>query len=60
MDIGFFTMPIHPVGRSIAETLQEDRELALVADRLGFTEGLAECLSAQQQGTINREGCAKR
>ena len=39
MDIGFFTMPIHPVGRSIAETLQEDRELALVADRLGFTEG---------------------
>jgi alkanesulfonate monooxygenase SsuD/methylene tetrahydromethanopterin reductase-like flavin-dependent oxidoreductase (luciferase family) len=39
MDLGFFTMPIHPLGRSITETLKEDRELALVADRLGFTEG---------------------
>jgi len=32
-------MPIHPVGRVVAETLKEDRELAIVADRLGFTEG---------------------
>ena len=39
MDLGFFTMPIHPLHRSVTETLQEDRELALVADRLGFTEG---------------------
>jgi alkanesulfonate monooxygenase SsuD/methylene tetrahydromethanopterin reductase-like flavin-dependent oxidoreductase (luciferase family) len=39
MNLGFFTMPIHPLGRSVTETLKEDRELALVADRLGFTEG---------------------
>jgi alkanesulfonate monooxygenase SsuD/methylene tetrahydromethanopterin reductase-like flavin-dependent oxidoreductase (luciferase family) len=39
MDLGFFTMPIHPLGRSVTETLKEDRELALIADRLGFTEG---------------------
>jgi alkanesulfonate monooxygenase SsuD/methylene tetrahydromethanopterin reductase-like flavin-dependent oxidoreductase (luciferase family) len=39
MKLGFFTMPIHPVGRNLTETLKEDRELALVADRLGFTEG---------------------
>ena len=39
MKLGFFTMPIHPVGRSLAETLREDRELALIADRLGFVEG---------------------
>ena len=39
MKLGFFTMPIHPLGRSMTETLKEDRELALVADRLGFTEG---------------------
>ncbi len=39
MHLGFFTMPIHPLGRSVTETLKEDRELALVADRLGFTEG---------------------
>jgi alkanesulfonate monooxygenase SsuD/methylene tetrahydromethanopterin reductase-like flavin-dependent oxidoreductase (luciferase family) len=39
MKLGFFTMPIHPLGRNLTETLQEDRELALVADRLGFVEG---------------------
>ena len=32
-------MPIHPVGRNFLETLKEDRELALVAERLGFIEG---------------------
>jgi alkanesulfonate monooxygenase SsuD/methylene tetrahydromethanopterin reductase-like flavin-dependent oxidoreductase (luciferase family) len=39
MELGFFTMPIHPPGRSLAETLEEDRELVLLADELGFTEG---------------------
>jgi alkanesulfonate monooxygenase SsuD/methylene tetrahydromethanopterin reductase-like flavin-dependent oxidoreductase (luciferase family) len=39
MELGFFTMPIHPPGRKLAETLEEDRELVLLADRLGFTEG---------------------
>lgn len=39
MDLGFFTMPIHPLHRSVTDTLREDRELALIADRLGFTEG---------------------
>ena len=39
MELGFFTMPIHPLHRNVTETLQEDRELALVADRLGFREG---------------------
>jgi alkanesulfonate monooxygenase SsuD/methylene tetrahydromethanopterin reductase-like flavin-dependent oxidoreductase (luciferase family) len=32
-------MPIHPPGRNLAETLEEDRELVLLADALGFTEG---------------------
>ena len=40
MDLGFFTMPIHPPGRNLTETLKEDREFALFADELGFTEGL--------------------
>jgi alkanesulfonate monooxygenase SsuD/methylene tetrahydromethanopterin reductase-like flavin-dependent oxidoreductase (luciferase family) len=39
MDLGLFTMPIHPPGRHLAETLEEDRELVLLADQLGFTEG---------------------
>ena len=39
MQLGFFTMPIHPVGRSLTETLEEDRELAIIAEQLGFIEG---------------------
>jgi len=39
MQLGFFTMPVHPLGRNLAETLAEDRELALVAEKLGFVEG---------------------
>jgi alkanesulfonate monooxygenase SsuD/methylene tetrahydromethanopterin reductase-like flavin-dependent oxidoreductase (luciferase family) len=39
MRLGFFTMPIHPPGRNYTETLKEDRELVLLADRLGFEEG---------------------
>jgi alkanesulfonate monooxygenase SsuD/methylene tetrahydromethanopterin reductase-like flavin-dependent oxidoreductase (luciferase family) len=39
MKLGFFTMPIHPVGRPLRETLAEDRELAVVAEQNGFVEG---------------------
>ncbi len=39
LKVGFFTMPIHPLHRPLHETLREDRELTLVADRLGFVEG---------------------
>ena len=35
MKLGFFTMPIHPLGRNLTEVCKEDRELALIADRLG-------------------------
>jgi alkanesulfonate monooxygenase SsuD/methylene tetrahydromethanopterin reductase-like flavin-dependent oxidoreductase (luciferase family) len=39
MNLGFFTMPIHPPGRRLADTLEEDRALVLLADELGLTEG---------------------
>lgn len=39
MDLGLFTMPIHPPGRNYTETLKEDRELFVLADKLGFKEG---------------------
>ena len=39
MRLGFFTMPIHPPGRDWTKTLNEDRELVLLADKLGFIEG---------------------
>ena len=31
-------MPLHPPGRNITQTLQEDREAVILADRLGFSE----------------------
>lgn len=31
-------MPLHPPGRNVTETLKEDREAVLLADRLGYTE----------------------
>lgn len=39
MKLGFFTMPIHPPGRGLTDTLKEDRELVLLAEDLGFVEG---------------------
>ena len=39
MKLGFFTMPLHPLTRNLVETLNEDRELAIIAEKLGFVEG---------------------
>ena len=36
MRLGFFTMPMHPMHRSWTETLQEDRQAVILADKLGF------------------------
>ena len=38
MDIGFFTMPIHPIDKDYKKSLLEDRHAFLLADRLGFSE----------------------
>jgi alkanesulfonate monooxygenase SsuD/methylene tetrahydromethanopterin reductase-like flavin-dependent oxidoreductase (luciferase family) len=38
MKYSCFMMPLHPPGRNVTETLQEDREAVLLADRLGFAE----------------------
>ncbi|NBR81102.1 MAG: LLM class flavin-dependent oxidoreductase, partial [Betaproteobacteria bacterium] len=38
MELGTFMMPLHPPGRVPSETLQEDREAILLADRLGYRE----------------------
>ena len=39
MKLGFFIMPVHPPARQYAETLKEDREAFILADRLGYSEG---------------------
>jgi alkanesulfonate monooxygenase SsuD/methylene tetrahydromethanopterin reductase-like flavin-dependent oxidoreductase (luciferase family) len=38
MKLGFFTMPIHPLGKDWRLSLREDREAFLLADELGFNE----------------------
>lgn len=38
MDLAYFTMPLHPDSRPLVDTLREDREAFLFADKLGFSE----------------------
>ncbi len=39
MNLGFFTMPIHPLEKDWRTSLREDREAFILADQLGFSEG---------------------
>jgi alkanesulfonate monooxygenase SsuD/methylene tetrahydromethanopterin reductase-like flavin-dependent oxidoreductase (luciferase family) len=39
MQLGFFTMPIHPLNKDWRVSLREDREAFILADELGFAEG---------------------
>jgi alkanesulfonate monooxygenase SsuD/methylene tetrahydromethanopterin reductase-like flavin-dependent oxidoreductase (luciferase family) len=41
MNLGFFTMPIHPLDKDWRQSLREDREAFVLADELGFTEAYA-------------------
>ncbi|VCU69620.1 3,6-diketocamphane 1,6 monooxygenase [Pigmentiphaga humi] len=38
MKLGMFMMPLHPPGRPMQQTLQEDREAILLAEALGYAE----------------------
>lgn len=38
MKLGYFTMPVHPAEREWADTLREDREAVILADKLGFND----------------------
>ena len=38
MELSFFTMPIHPLGKAISQCIAEDREAFLLAEELGFAE----------------------
>jgi alkanesulfonate monooxygenase SsuD/methylene tetrahydromethanopterin reductase-like flavin-dependent oxidoreductase (luciferase family) len=50
MRLGLFMMPVHPPARSFTETLAEDEEKSLYADRLGFDElWLGEHFSASSE-----------
>jgi len=38
LKLGLFSMPVHLPNRILADALAEDRELVILADKLGFTE----------------------
>jgi hypothetical protein len=40
MRLGYFTMPVHPMGRDWSQTLREDREAIILADKLASTTPL--------------------
>jgi alkanesulfonate monooxygenase SsuD/methylene tetrahydromethanopterin reductase-like flavin-dependent oxidoreductase (luciferase family) len=40
LKLGMFMMPLHPPGKNYVQTLKEDREAIILADRLGYTEAL--------------------
>ena len=41
MKLGFFTRPVHPVGKNWQKSLNEDRQAILLADELEFVEAYA-------------------
>ncbi len=54
MRLGYFTMPVHPLHRAPADTLQEDREAIILADKLGFHDAfVGEHLTDQAENVTN-------
>jgi alkanesulfonate monooxygenase SsuD/methylene tetrahydromethanopterin reductase-like flavin-dependent oxidoreductase (luciferase family) len=52
--LGYFAMPMHPKGREWAETLREDREAVVLADRLGFHDAfIGEHLTDRHENITN-------
>src|SRR3954470_1244012 len=54
MRLGYFTMPLHPLHRDPAVTLQEDREAIIYADELGFHDAfVGEHLTDKAENVTN-------
>jgi alkanesulfonate monooxygenase SsuD/methylene tetrahydromethanopterin reductase-like flavin-dependent oxidoreductase (luciferase family) len=54
MRLGYFTMPVHPQERNPTETLQEDREAIILADRLGFYDAyVGEHLTERTENVVS-------
>lgn len=54
MRLGYFAMPMHPLGRDWADTLQEDRQAVILADRLGFHDAfIGEHLTDRYENITN-------
>ena len=54
MRLGYFTMPLHPMERRCTDTLQEDREAIILADKLGFYDAfVGEHLTEKTENVTN-------
>ena len=54
MRLGYFAMPMHPVERPWDETLDEDREAVILADKLGFHDAfIGEHLTDRAENITN-------
>ncbi len=54
MRLGYFAMPMHPPGRTWADTLREDREAVILADRLGLSSAfIGEHLTDRHENITN-------
>jgi alkanesulfonate monooxygenase SsuD/methylene tetrahydromethanopterin reductase-like flavin-dependent oxidoreductase (luciferase family) len=54
MKLGMFMMPVHPLHRNHTETLKEDREAVMLADRLGYHDVfIGEHLTDQAENITN-------
>ena len=52
--LGYFAMPMHPQGREWSDTLREDREAVVLADRLGFHDAfIGEHLTDRHENITN-------
>ena len=48
MELGYFTMPLHPPGSNLAKTLKDDLDQMVALDRLGYKEAwIGEHFTAQ-------------
>src|SRR6516162_5375213 len=54
MRLGYFAMPFHPADRDWGETLEEDRQAVILADRLGFHDAfIGEHLTDRSENVTN-------
>lgn len=54
MRLGYFAMPVHPLGRAWSDTLREDREAVILADELGFYDAfIGEHLTDRYENITN-------
>src|SRR5687767_4197105 len=54
MKLGIFMMPVHPLHRNPTETLREDRETVILADKLGFHDAfIGEHLTDKAENITN-------